>query len=97
MAHPTTTVRHTGRLAAALCAGIVACGAGGAAAQQPFDGQSSIYVDGSTPVDSRTRALVDAYMDQLDNERRARAEERERFDRFIHHDNVFGLQQQGRY
>lgn len=68
-----------------------------ALAASPALGQSSIYVDGSTPVDPRTRALVDAYFDQLENKRRARAEERERFDRFIHHDNLFGLQQQGRF
>ena len=63
----------------------------------PVGAQSSIYVDGNTPVDPRTRARVDAYFDELENRRQAKAEERERFQRFIYQDNIFGLQQNGRF
>lgn len=57
----------------------------------------SIYVDGSTPVDPRTRSRVDAYFEQIENIERAKVEEQERFQRFIYHDNIFGPQQSGRF
>jgi len=66
-------------------------------AQEVFDGRQSIYIDGSTPVDAQTRARVDAYFDEISNREQARAEERERFNRFIYHDNIFGAQQIGRW
>ncbi len=66
-------------------------------AQEAFDDRQSIYIDGSTPVDAQTRARVDAYFDEIRNREQARAEERERFNRFIYHDNIFGAQQIGRW
>lgn len=76
---------------AVIAAGIVAVSGAPAAAQ------TSVYIDGRIPVDPRTRAEVDAYFDELENRRRAEAEERERFQRFIYQDNIFGPQQQGRF
>jgi len=67
------------------------------AAQEIFDGRQSIYIDGSTPVDARTKARVDAYFDEIRNREQARAEARMRLDRFIYHDNAFGAQQVGRW
>jgi len=66
-------------------------------AQEIFDGRQNIFIDGSTPVDARTKARVDAYFDEIRNREEARAEERERFNRFIYHDNIFGAQQIGRW
>jgi len=65
--------------------------------QEIFDSRKSIYIDGSTPVDARTRARVDAYFDQIRNLEQARVEERERFNRFIYQDNISGAQQIGRW
>jgi len=65
--------------------------------QEIFDSRQSIYIDGSTPVDARTKARVDAYFDEIRNREEARAEDRERFNRFIYHDNIFGAQQIGRW
>jgi hypothetical protein len=87
----TMTRTGTATLALALAA------VGSVFAATTAGAQSSIYVDGRTPVDPRTQALVDAYFDEIENRRQARAEERERFERFIHHDNIFGPQQNGRF
>ncbi|VAW10159.1 hypothetical protein MNBD_ALPHA09-1178 [hydrothermal vent metagenome] len=82
-------------LAVGLAVGL--SGAATAQAQEFFDGRQSIYIDGSTPVDARTKALVDAYFDEIRNRQEAKAEERERFNRFIYHDNIVGAQQFGRW
>lgn len=68
-----------------------------AEAQQAFSEQQSIYIDGATPVDARTKALVDAYFDEIRNRQQAKVEERERFNRFIYHNNIAGAQQFGRW
>lgn len=83
----------------AIAAAVAFSGAvpGSVLAQDPGFGQGSFYLDERTPVDPDTRSRVDAYFDQLEDERRARAEEQERFERFIHHDNVVGPQQSGRF
>lgn len=67
-------------------------------AQQPdFSAPQSLYIDGRTPVDQRTRDLVDAYLiykEQLDREE---AERRERFELFIYQDNIHSEHPFGRY
>lgn len=69
----------------------------GVSSAQDGSQRQSIFIDGSTPVDARTRARVDAYFDEIENREQAKAEERTRLNRFIYHDNSFGSQQFGRW
>ena len=83
-----------------LAASAMVVGLSGTAVAQnfnDFNNRTSIFIDGSTPVDARTKALVDAHFDQIRDREQAKAEERQRLDRFIYHDNTFGAQQSGRW
>ena len=66
--------------------------------QEPYyAAPESIYIDGRTPVDQRTRDLVDAYLihkELLDQEE---AERRERYELFIYQDNIHSERPHGRF
>ena len=66
-------------------------------AQQYPDYSSNVYIDGSVPVDARTRSLVDAYVAHRERLDREEAERRELFQMHIYQDRAAGTQSYGRY
>lgn len=68
-----------------------------AAAQQVYDGRSSFYIDGRTPVDARTREQVEAYIQEQRIADQREAERLERLELFIFQDRIYTGTSYGRY
>lgn len=84
-------------LAIALGLAAAAAQAVPATAQQYLGGSQGVYIDGRTPIDSRTESLVDAYViyqEQLDQEE---AERRQLQQLHIYHDRAYGTYPHGRF
>lgn len=62
-----------------------------------FPQSGTYYVDGSTPVDARTRDLVDAYMAQRRTRQLEEAARRDSIKTFEYHGNTLMDQQFGRF
>jgi len=66
-------------------------------AQEFNTGSDYFYVDGSMPVDERTRSLVDAYMIHRERLEREEAERREAVELHIYQDRAVTTSPHGRY
>ncbi|MHA1524946.1 MAG: hypothetical protein ACTSY1_11195 [Alphaproteobacteria bacterium] len=86
-------------LVAAAFATMLAPATVSASAQQitSFARSGTYVIDGSTPVDARTRDLVDVYMEQRRNRELEEAERRNRVILFQYHGNTSFDQQLGRF
>ena len=87
---------------AAMVAGatlVAAANFSAAQAQQvtSFARSGTYYIDGSTPVDAKTRALVDVYLEQRRNRELEEAERRDRVTLFQYHNNTSMDLQLGRF
>jgi hypothetical protein len=80
-------------MAAALLAGAPAP----LVAQELYTGDDYFYIDGSLPVDERTRNLVDAYMIHRERLEREEAERREALELHIYQDRAVTSSPHGRY
>jgi len=95
---PRWTARGRGWAAAAgLAAALAVPVVVPASAQQFHDGSTSFYIDGSVPVDERTRDAVEAYIEQKRIDDAREAERREKEELFIFKDRIYSGQSYGRY
>ena len=81
-------MRSIAALAGALAIAAIAAPAGAQESYSSYGGSQNLYIDGNTPIDNRTRDLVDAYVIHKEILDREEAERLQRLELFIYHDTI---------